>query len=183
MVLGDADGMAEPDRVETEQSARCHRDAERPPGRRGVVLGLALVQEDARAHGDLVADEHGLDELRGRRAPALGDGQRRGDDHGAWVPLGDAVSVVVVEDVREDAVRPGRAGNGQPPAVEERGGGVTAICLARVVGRDQRGGRRPAGLDDSRAVEQQQRDVALNRRRHVVPAQAAWRTPSPDRRR
>ena len=62
----------EPRRVETEQSARRHRHAERPPGRRGVVLRLALVQEDARAHGDLVADEHGLEELRGRRAPALG---------------------------------------------------------------------------------------------------------------
>ena len=87
--------------------------------------------------------------------------------------LGDAVPVVVVEDVREHAVGPGRAGGRQAPAVEQRGRAIAGVHLGRVVGGDQRRGRGAAGLADGDVVEQRERDVAPDGTRHGLPAELA----------
>ena len=158
---------------EAEQPCGGSGGAEAAPRAAGVVAVVARVERDAGADRDLVAHDDGEQELLGGRVRELGGGERRGDDDRARMPLREAVAVVVVEDVGEDAVAPRGADRAEAAAVEQRRGLVAGVDRRRVGGRQLRRRRRPPGDADRREVGQQQPHVLAHGGRDVGPAQVA----------
>jgi hypothetical protein len=136
-----------------------------------VVGGLvARVQGDAGADRDLVADRGRDEHVPRGRVDALRGREHGRDDDRARMALGQAVAVVHVEDVGEDAVGPRGAEHAEAAAVVQRGRLVARVGQGGVVGGDAGRGRGPPGDADRAQVGVQQPQVAADRGRKVLRA-------------
>ena len=160
MVLGDADGLAERVRVAAPEANAEGGDGQRNPRARGVIVRHRAMQGDARAAGDLVADDHGGEEVGARqRGFRFQERQDPRQQPAARVALGGGEPVMGVQAV--DLVGPGPGGTccAGHASVEQqpcRGGARPGAKLAeRHLADDCRGAQVMGRGRDAEEIEHQ----------------------------